>query len=94
MLTEIQGYVPESRFCLVSVDVKKQNKCRQNTKHFPETSFSLVSADVFRPTCRGDGNTKFRSGNKGFSALFYISGSFSTRYSSSFFFITGQVNML
>ena len=61
MLTEIQGYVPESRFCLVSVDVKNKNKCKQNTKNFPETSFSLVSADVFRPTCRGDGNTKFRS---------------------------------
>ena len=60
--------------------------------YFSETDFCLISADEFR--LRGDGNTRFCSRNTYFSCFLYISDSFSTRYSSSFFSIAVQINML
>ena len=59
--------------------------------YFSETDFCLISADEFRS--RVDGNTRFCSRNTFFSCFLYISDSFSTPYSWSSFFITGQVNM-
>ena len=70
-------YAPESRFCLVSVDVRK-HLLTELLGYFPETEFFLVSDDVFRPRV-----TRFRSGNTIFFLFLaiYRSGSFSTLYS-------------
>ena len=78
MCAEIQGYVPETRFFLVSVDVIRQN-VDGNTRLLFGNDFCLISADEFR--LRGDGNTRFCSRNTFFSCFLYISDSFSTRYS-------------
>ena len=87
----MQGYVPETRFSLVSVDVIRQN-VDGNTRLLFGNDFCLISVDEFR--LRGDGNTRFCSRNTFFSCFLYISDSFSTRYSWSSFSIGGQVNML
>ena len=81
-------YVPESRFCLVSVDVRKHvHMLTVLLGYFPETDFFLVSDDVFRPRV-----TRFCSRNTIFFLLLaiYRSGSLFL----IFLVISGQVNML